>query len=101
MSRFIACLVSAAFCASLTIAPVTIGPAAAEDTKQEPEWRHALSLMGAPKYPAGFSHFDYVNPSAPKGGLVRLASQGTFDSHLRHPDGSLSRRDLDRVWLDC
>ncbi|RLP76268.1 ABC transporter substrate-binding protein [Xanthobacter tagetidis] len=36
--------------------------------------------MGTPKYPAGFAHFDYVNPQAPKGGQVRLAEDGTFDS---------------------
>ena len=29
---------------------------------------HALSLIGEPKYPAGFTHFDWVNPDAPKGG---------------------------------
>lgn len=45
-----------------------------------PEWRHGLSLMGEPKYPAGFPHFDYVRADAPKGGLVRLGSQGTFDN---------------------
>jgi len=47
---------------------------------QEPVWRHALSLFGEPKYPASFKHFDYVNPNAPKGGVVRLGSQGTFDN---------------------
>jgi len=40
----------------------------------------ALSLIGEPKYPAGFDHFDYVNPDAPKGGLVRMADIGSFDS---------------------
>ena len=34
-------------------------------------WRHGLSLFGDLKYPAAFAHFDYVNPRAPKGGLVR------------------------------
>ena len=34
------------------------------------EWRHALSLFGDIKYPADFKHFDYVNPSAPKGGAA-------------------------------
>jgi microcin C transport system substrate-binding protein len=43
-------------------------------------WRHGLSLMGEPKYPAGFPHFAYVNPAAPKGGLVRLGANGTFDN---------------------
>ena len=43
-------------------------------------WRHALSAFGDVKYPAGFKHFDYVNPSAPKGGVARLFELGTFDN---------------------
>jgi len=35
---------------------------------------HAFSLYDTPKYPAGFSHFDYVNPNAPKGGELFLAN---------------------------
>lgn len=46
----------------------------------EPEHRHALSLIGKPQYPADFTHFNYVNPDAPKGGLVRIADIGSFDS---------------------
>jgi len=53
---------------------------AAFSQAQSPEWRHGLSLLGTPKYPAGFTRFDYVNPDAPKGGLVRLSEDGTFDS---------------------
>jgi len=45
-----------------------------------PRRHHALSLIGEPRYPADFTHFDYVNPEAPKGGLVRLAAIGGFDS---------------------
>src|SRR5918999_1845021 len=30
--------------------------------------------------PAGFAHFPYVNPQAPRGGRVVLGVQGTFDS---------------------
>ncbi len=47
---------------------------------QEAQWRHGAALLGEPKYPPDFRHFDYVNPDAPKGGLVRLGAQGTFDS---------------------
>jgi microcin C transport system substrate-binding protein len=47
---------------------------------EEPAWRHGLAMLGEPKYPAGFAHFDYVNPSAPQGGLVRFGAQGTFDN---------------------
>ena len=46
----------------------------------EPQWRHGLSLFGDLKYPSGFRHFDYVNPQAPKAGMVRLAALGTFDN---------------------
>ena len=47
---------------------------------QEPEWRHGSSLIGEPKYPAGFAHYDYVNPDAPKGGVLSQVAVGTFDS---------------------
>jgi microcin C transport system substrate-binding protein len=33
---------------------------------------HGLSAFGDLKYPADFGHFDYVNPAAPKGGLLSL-----------------------------
>ena len=46
----------------------------------EPVWKHGLSLMGEPKYPAEFKYFDYVNPNAPKGGFVRFGQDGNFDS---------------------
>ncbi|NBQ40292.1 MAG: ABC transporter substrate-binding protein, partial [Alphaproteobacteria bacterium] len=46
----------------------------------EPRWRHAVSLMGEPKYAADFKHFNYVNADAPKGGTVRLAANGSFDN---------------------
>ena len=41
---------------------------------------HALTLYGGPKYPADFTHFDYVNPDAPKAGQIRLAASGTYDN---------------------
>ncbi len=44
-------------------------------------WKgHGLAMHGDLKYPAGFRNFDYVNPAAPKGGEVRLAALGSFDS---------------------
>jgi len=33
---------------------------------------HAYAQFGDIKYPAAFTHFDYVNPSAPKGGEIRM-----------------------------
>lgn len=42
---------------------------------------HAMTLYGEPPaYAADFSHFDYVNPQAPKGGTLRLSGFGSFDS---------------------
>ncbi|MPZ40782.1 MAG: ABC transporter substrate-binding protein [Rhizobiales bacterium] len=62
---------------TLGAAPFTT-PAAAQSNADE--WRHGLSLFGEIKYPAGFKHFDYVNPQAPKAGTVRLIAIGTFDN---------------------
>jgi microcin C transport system substrate-binding protein len=45
-----------------------------------PVKRHALSLVGEPKLPADFKHFDWANPDAPKGGTLRLSSIDTFDN---------------------
>jgi len=56
------------------------GPAHAQSATGEPVWRHALSLFGDLKYPAGFKSFDYVNPDAPKGGIARQILIGTFDN---------------------
>ncbi|MBL0919329.1 MAG: ABC transporter substrate-binding protein [Hydrogenophaga sp.] len=45
---------------------------------------HGYALWGELKYPAGFTHFDYVNPQAPKGGELRLVSNlrtSTFDKY--------------------
>jgi microcin C transport system substrate-binding protein len=47
---------------------------------QEPQWRHAAAFHGDPKYPEGYARYDYVNPDAPVGGLVRLDSMGGFDT---------------------
>ncbi|ABM37326.1 extracellular solute-binding protein [Polaromonas naphthalenivorans] len=33
---------------------------------------HAYAQFGDIKYPAGFTHFGYVNPAAPKGGEIRM-----------------------------
>ena len=65
-------------CVWLVLSPI---PALAADVLRG----HAISMFDSeiPRYPADFRHFDYVNPDAPKGGSLRLASQGSFDSF--HP----------------
>ncbi len=39
-----------------------------------------MSLFGDLKYGPGFTHFDYANPQAPKGGAMRYSAIGTFDT---------------------
>nr|WP_246504782.1 extracellular solute-binding protein [Microvirga antarctica] len=63
---------------SLFVVCLAASPVAAQTPA--PQWRHGSALLDTPKYPPGFKHFDYVNPDAPKGGLVRLGAQGAFDS---------------------
>lgn len=84
----------AALLAGLLFAPLIAGvPAGAQDMPAVPlenvdaapldpvvHRAHAIAMHGEPKYGPDFTHFDYVNPDAPKGGTLRLAETGTFDS---------------------
>ena len=40
----------------------------------------AIAILAKPALPPDFPHFPYVDPAAPKGGEVTLASIGTYDS---------------------
>ena len=55
---------------------LAVGPAFAEDL----EPRHGIAMHGELKYAENFKRFDYANPDAPKGGAVKLAAIGGFDS---------------------
>jgi peptide/nickel transport system substrate-binding protein len=37
-------------------------------------------MHGAPALPPGFTHLPHANPDAPQGGVLRLGTQGSFDS---------------------
>ena len=45
---------------------------------------HGYSFFGDLQYPPDFTHFDYVNPDAPKGGEISLSTRGTFDGMNRY-----------------
>ncbi len=65
----------------LGITLLCAGQFLANSSQAEP--KHGLSVFGDLKYPASFSHFDYVNPDAPKGGRMALIGpvpNDTFDS---------------------
>jgi len=47
---------------------------------QEHDFRIGNSSISELKYKPGFTHFDYVNPKAPKGGNLNLSVAGTFDT---------------------
>ncbi|WP_166362459.1 extracellular solute-binding protein [Pseudomonas akapageensis] len=60
--------------------------------------QHALTVYAeAPKYPAGFNHFDYVNPLAPKGGSMRRSALelGQFDHILPYIDKGIGITEVD------
>lgn len=62
---------------------------------------HALTVYAeAPRYPANFHHFDYVNPDAPKGGSLRRSAIeiGQFDHVLPYIDKGIGVSQVDG-WL--
>ena len=44
----------------------------------QPPYQHGISLLHDLKYAADFEHFDYANPSAPKGGTLNLSTTWTI-----------------------
>ncbi len=71
---------SAATAMTPSLATLGVIPVIEQAAAQKPLWRHGLSLFGDVKYRPDFKHFDYVNPAAPKGGLLRQVALGTFDN---------------------
>ena len=59
---------------SAALAIVTVIPPLAAEADE------AIAMHGAPALAAGFTHFPYADPDAPKGGRLRLCLLGTFDS---------------------
>jgi microcin C transport system substrate-binding protein len=61
--------------------------------------QHAVTLYNEPpKYPADFKHFDYVNPDAPKGGTLRQAGFGSFDSLNPFINKGVPAGDIDLIY---
>ncbi|MCP5853858.1 hypothetical protein NL323_28405, partial [Klebsiella pneumoniae] len=62
---------------------------------------HTLTVYGeAPRYAQTFRHFDYVNPDAPKGGILRRSATeiGQFDHILPYIDKGIGVSQVDG-WL--
>ena len=71
---------TAATLAAPALGALGAGTFAGRAAAQTKTWKHGLSLFGELKYPPAFKHFDYVNPNAPQGGVVRQVAFGTFDN---------------------
>lgn len=44
------------------------------------EPKHAIAMQGEPALPPDYTHFDYVNADAPKGGSITYCVVGSFDN---------------------
>ncbi len=64
----------------LKAASFVFGAAMAASTGAWAEPQHGIAMHGAPLHGPDFEHFSYVNPDAPKGGDLKLAAIGSFDS---------------------
>jgi microcin C transport system substrate-binding protein len=61
--------------AAIALLVLALPAAAADATKG-----HGITVFDQLKYPPDFKQLDYVEPNAPKGGTVKLATIGTFDT---------------------
>jgi microcin C transport system substrate-binding protein len=51
-----------------------------QKTFADDQFRHGISTFGDLKYPKNFTHFNYVNENAPKGGNVKFGAEGGFNN---------------------
>ena len=60
------------------------GAATAESAETESSekvvYQHGYAFLSKPGYPPDFTHFNYVNPDAPKGGIIRVPAMGNWDN---------------------
>ena len=75
--RFVQASAAVVASSAAPLAPL-VGGAAAGDAAADAA--HGLSLFGDLKYGPDFAHFDYVEPAAPKGGTLHLATVSTFST---------------------
>ncbi|MCY3623311.1 MAG: extracellular solute-binding protein [Gammaproteobacteria bacterium] len=71
---------------------------------EQPPYQHGISLLHELKYPADFPHFDYANPSAPKGGSLTLSTtwpvrnfSGAWGTGVSNASGL--ERTMDRLFV--
>jgi peptide/nickel transport system substrate-binding protein/microcin C transport system substrate-binding protein len=90
--RLLAALAAAPFAVPLPVLAARAAKAAAgagatavdDGVDYTGRWLHAFAAYGPPKYGQDFTHFDYVNRDAPKGGTLRLRNpdrRSSFDKY--------------------
>lgn len=65
---------------ALPLLALAISGVAAMPLASLAEPAHGIAMYGEPALPAGFTSLPYANPEAPRGGTIRLAEPGGFDS---------------------
>ena len=59
---------------------------------------HGLSMHGNAKYNADYTHLEYANPDAPKGGRIKHGVMGSFDSLNNHIINGTSAKGLELIY---
>ena len=83
------------------VASAGVGLAEPDADRPGIEYRHGFSMFGALKYPADYTHFDYHNPDAPKGGTLAMAHMGGFDTLAPLPSTGRGRPVRTSPWTGC
>ena len=60
----------------------------------------SIALRGEPLYQDDFTHWQYANPDAPKGGEIRYGTTGTFDNFNRYAQRGSTPKDVDGYLYD-
>ena len=63
------------------VATTAVAVTAAEAPCTDLDYKHGISYLLPLKYDADFTHFEWANPDAPKAGMMRLPSLGTYDNY--------------------
>ena len=79
-------------CAGVALASLCAMGALAQAAPANIDYKHGYAFLSEPKYPADFTHFDYVNPDAVKGGRMRNPAMGSWDNfnNMSIPSGRMA-----------
>ena len=64
----------------MLISVLAVPCALASGERPEIVYSHGFSYVVPMKYPPDFTHFEYVNPNAPKVGMLKASNRGVWDS---------------------